>query len=104
MQLLPLYGAALAVTLCGIAAVNLTVDNPSVASITVLLTVIGFGVSLAMRMLRVDPNQAMYPLLGFVLFVTLQRLLSGEGLLDRQLEVGDVGHRIPLQEIAIGFE
>jgi hypothetical protein len=82
MQLLPLYGAALAVTLCGIAAVNLTVDNASVSSITVLLTMIGFGVSLAMRMLRVDPNQAMYPLLGFVLFVTLQRLLSGEGLID----------------------
>jgi transglutaminase-like putative cysteine protease len=83
--LLPLYGAALAVTLCGIAAVNLTVDNPSVSSMTVLLTVIGFGASLAMRMLRVDPNQAMYPLLGFVLFVTLQRLLSGEGLIDVML-------------------
>jgi hypothetical protein len=82
LDLLPLYGAALAVTLCGIAAVNVTADYPGGNSTIVLLTVLGFGVSLLLRMLRVDPNQAMYPLIGFVLFVTLQRLLSGEGLID----------------------
>src|SRR5437870_9143697 len=82
LDLLPLYGAALAVTLCGIAAVNVTADYPAGSSVIVLLTVLGFGVSLALRLLRVDPNQAMYPLVGFVLFVTLQRLLSGEGLID----------------------
>lgn len=69
-------------TLCGIAAVNITVDDPSIASLTVLLASLGFAVSLALRMLRVDPNQAMYPLLGITLFITLQRLLGGEGLLD----------------------
>src|SRR5438034_359267 len=85
LDLLPLYGAALAVTLCGIAAVNVTADYPNGSSLIVLLTVLGFGVSLAMRLLRVDPNQAMYPLIGFVLFVTLQRLLSGEGLIDMMI-------------------
>src|SRR6266852_1090958 len=82
MELLPLYAAALAVTLCGVAAVNLTVDDPNLASLTVLLSSLGFAVSLALRMLRVDPNQALYPLLGITLFITLQRLLGGEGLLD----------------------
>ena len=79
---MPLYAAALAVTLCGIAAVNLTVDDPNLASLTVLLSSLGFAVSLALRMVRVDPNQAMYPLLGIALFVTLQRVLGGEGILD----------------------
>src|SRR5205823_7630881 len=46
-----------------------------------LLSTLGFAVSLALRMLRVDPNQAMYPLLGIALFVTLQRVLGGEGIL-----------------------
>jgi transglutaminase-like putative cysteine protease len=82
LDLLPLYAAALAVTLCGIAAVNITVDDANLASLTVLLCSLGFAVSLALRMLRVDPNQAMYPLLGITLFITLQRLLGGEGLLD----------------------
>ena len=77
LDLLPLYAAALAVTLCGIAAVNITVDNPNLASLTVLLTSLGFAVSLALRMLRVDPNQAIYPLLGITLFITLQRVLGG---------------------------
>jgi transglutaminase-like putative cysteine protease len=82
LDLLPLYAAALVVTLCGIAAVNVTVDDPNLASLTVLLASLGFAVSLVLRMLRVDPNQAMYPLLGITLFITLQRLLGGEGLLD----------------------
>src|SRR5436305_14216591 len=82
LDLLPLYAAALAVTLCGIAAVNLTVDDANLASLTVLLASLGFAVSLALRMLRVDPNQAMYPLLGIALFITLQRVLGGEGILD----------------------
>src|SRR5438270_5973404 len=78
LDLLPLYAAALVVTLCGIAAVNVTVDDPNLASLTVLLASLGFAVSLTLRMLRVDPNQAMYPLLGITLFITLQRLLGGE--------------------------
>src|SRR5689334_15034568 len=81
-SLLPLYAAALVVTICGIAAVNMTVDDSSFSSLTVMLTAVGFAVSLALRMMRVDPNQAMYPLLGIALFVTLQRLLSGEGMAD----------------------
>jgi transglutaminase-like putative cysteine protease len=81
-SLLPLYAAALVVTICGIAAVNMTVDDSSFSSLTVMLTAVGFGVSLALRLMRVDPNQAMYPLLGIALFVTLQRLLSGEGMAD----------------------
>jgi transglutaminase-like putative cysteine protease len=95
LDLLPLYAAALVVTLCGIGAVNLTVDDPNMASLTVLLTAVGFGVSLMLRMLRVDPNQAMYPLLGLALFVTLQRLLSGEGLLDFVVGVRGPGNVQP---------
>src|SRR6266511_903908 len=104
LDLLPLYGAALAVTLCGIAAVNVTADYPNGSSLIVLLTVLGFGVSLAMRLLRVDPNQAMYPLIGFVLFVTLQRLLSGEVLIDMMIAMlGLTGSSNTDTEIVIYF-
>jgi hypothetical protein len=45
--LLPLYLTGLVVTLCGIGAVNATVEEGALATATVSLTILGFAVSLA---------------------------------------------------------
>jgi hypothetical protein len=69
----PLYVMGLIVTLCGIGAVNNTVEDPAVATATVALTILGFIVSFTLRLARVDPNHALYPALGIGLFVVAQR-------------------------------
>jgi transglutaminase-like putative cysteine protease len=74
--LTPLYVTGLIVTLCGIGAVNATIEDGSVATATVALTILGFVISLALRLARVDPNHALYPALGIGLFVVSQRYAS----------------------------
>jgi transglutaminase-like putative cysteine protease len=74
--LLPLYLTGLVITLCGIGAVNSTVMDASLATATVTLTVLGFVVSLVLRLARVDPNYALYPALGIGLFIVSQRYMQ----------------------------
>src|SRR5438067_1175490 len=78
--LLPLYLAGLVVTLCGIGAVQSTVDDPSLGTITAGLTVLGFAVSLALRLARLDPNLALYPAFGLGFFLAAQHFISAGGL------------------------
>jgi hypothetical protein len=74
--LLPLYLTGLIVTLCGIGAVNATVMDGPLATATVSLTALGFVVSLALRVARVDPNYALYPAMGIGLFLISQRTMQ----------------------------
>lgn len=80
--LLPLYLTGLVVTLCGIGAVNATVEEGALATATVSLTILGFAVSLALRLARVDPNHALYPALGIGLFVVSQRYVSSGSFME----------------------
>jgi transglutaminase-like putative cysteine protease len=81
-SLLPLYIAGLVVTLCGIGAVSVTVDDPSLSSLTVGLTVLGFAISLALRLTRMDPNLALYPAFGLGFFLAARRFITSDNLLE----------------------
>src|SRR5262249_48649294 len=80
--LLPLYLAGLVVTLCGIGTVSSTIDDPSLGSLTIGLTVLGFGISLALRLSRVDPNLALYPAFGLGFFLAAQHFITGGNLAE----------------------
>src|SRR5688572_30578079 len=78
--LLPLYIAGLVVTLCGIGAVSATLDDPSLGSLTAGLTVLGFVISLVLRLLRVDPNLALYPAFGLGFFLAAQHFITARNV------------------------
>src|SRR5437867_3932402 len=80
--LLPLYAAGLVVTLCGIGAVLSTIDDPSLGTLTVGLTVLGFAVSLVLRLSQVDPNLALYPAFGLGFFLAAQRFITASNLAE----------------------
>src|SRR5438132_1559096 len=78
--LLPLYVGGLIVTLCGLGAVQSTLDDPSLGTATAALTLLGFAVSLALRLARVDPNLALYPAFGLGFFLAAQHFITAGGL------------------------
>ena len=53
---LPLYGGGLAVTLCGVLAVCSSMGVADITASTLVLTVLGFGFSLACRYLKIEPR------------------------------------------------
>jgi transglutaminase-like putative cysteine protease len=76
LHLLPLYGAGLVVTLCGIGAAGLAFPSPALGSPAVGLTVLGFLVSLLLRIGRVNPVTPAGAALGLGFLATVYWLLA----------------------------
>ena len=68
--LLPFYAAAFIVLLCGVSAVNSTIDDSGLTSITVILSFVGVASSFVMRVLGVNPGLPAWVISGLlILFV-----------------------------------
>jgi hypothetical protein len=82
IALLPLYVAAYLVLLCGISAVNSTLEDPKLTTLTSLLCTLGVAVSLLLRVAGVSPQMVswMAVLAGVAVFLsraTLAEMLFG---------------------------
>ncbi|MGC8835189.1 MAG: transglutaminase-like domain-containing protein, partial [Armatimonadota bacterium] len=65
--LLPLYTAAFVVLLCGVSAVNSTIDDSGLTSTTVILSLAGVASSFAMRVIGVSPGLPAWVMSGLLI-------------------------------------
>ncbi len=65
--LLPFYAAAFIVLLCGVSAVNSTIDDSGLTSITVILSFVGVASSFVMRVLGVNPGLPAWVISGLLI-------------------------------------
>ncbi len=58
---LPMYFAAIVITLCGLQAVNITLEDPGFGNLTLILTMVGFMVSFLCRQQRLPSHLVELP-------------------------------------------
>lgn len=75
---IPLYLSALVITLCGLVAVNLLLEDAAFMNLTMGLTTIGFLVSYVSRRMRIAPRTVELPAVVICAMLTLLAVLSDQ--------------------------
>jgi transglutaminase-like putative cysteine protease len=87
---LPLYAASLAVTLAGIGAVGVTISETAWTPVWALLALLGHGVSLMLRRMRVPSESVFYPVMLLGSAFVLQQTVIGSSLVGMNAGLGSM--------------